>query len=74
MQKEKLEHHGKFGLYRIDDLVELLRVGRSTIYLWVKEGRFPKPVKLSRRVSGWLRSDVHAWLEARKEEIKEENA
>jgi prophage regulatory protein len=40
------------------------RIGlsRSTIYLRVAEGTFPKPVSLGARAVGWLESDVDAWL------------
>jgi len=34
----------------------------STIYRLVAEGKFPKPVKLAARASGWLRSEVDQWI------------
>lgn len=34
-------------------------VAKSTIWAWTAEGRFPKPLKLSPRVSPW--PDVRAW-------------
>ena len=43
------------------------RVGlsRSSIYLHVSRGLFPKPVAIGPRAVGWLDSDVQEWLEAR---------
>jgi prophage regulatory protein len=40
------------------------RIGlsRSTIYLRIAEGTFPKPVSLGARAVGWLESDVEAWV------------
>ena len=40
------------------------RIGlsRSTIYLMMAEGRFPRPIKIGRRAVGWRASDVEEWL------------
>ncbi len=35
-------------------------VSRSTWWAGVKDGRFPKPVKLSRRVTAWRVEDIRA--------------
>ena len=37
-------------------------LSRSTIYLRVAGGQFPKPIKLGPRAVGWLESDVDEWL------------
>ena len=38
---------------------------RSTIYLKMNKGTFPKPVKLGARAVGWIESEVEEWLQAR---------
>jgi prophage regulatory protein len=38
-------------------------LSRSTIYLRVKEGSFPKPVSLGARAVGWIESEIDDWLE-----------
>jgi prophage regulatory protein len=38
----------------------------STLYRWISEGRFPKPVKLGLRASGWFLDDIDAWVNSRK--------
>ena len=40
-------------------------LSRSTIYLWIQQGEFPKPVALGARLVGWRERDVTAWLKAR---------
>ena len=35
-------------------------------------GRFPKPIKLGERGSGWLTSEIDAWLQSRVDERDEE--
>jgi prophage regulatory protein len=37
-------------------------LSRSTIYLRISEGRFPKPVSLGGRAVGWIEAEVNDWL------------
>jgi len=38
-------------------------LSRSTVYLRVSEGTFPKPVSLGGRAVGWVESEIQQWLE-----------
>lgn len=40
-------------------------LSRSTIYLRISEGSFPKPVSLGGRAVGWLEDEIQQWLEER---------
>lgn len=40
----------------------IIPVAHSTLWLMVKEGRFPAPIKLSPRVTAWRAEDVAAWI------------
>jgi len=37
-------------------------LSRSTIYLRISEGRFPKPVSLGGRAVGWIEAEINDWL------------
>ncbi len=37
-------------------------LSRSTIYLRISEGRFPKSVALGGRAVGWIEEEVNDWL------------
>jgi len=37
--------------------------GNSSLYDLMKEGLFPKPVKIGKRAVGWRKSDLDAWLD-----------
>jgi len=37
-------------------------LSRSTIYLRISEGRFPKPISLGGRAVGWVEEEINAWL------------
>jgi len=43
------------------------RVGicRSHVHYLVTQGKFPAPIKLSERASGWLEHEINEWLENR---------
>jgi prophage regulatory protein len=40
--------------------------GTSTLYDWMAEEKFPRPVKLGARTVAWRERDVLEWIEARK--------
>ena len=48
---------------RINEVVKMLSVGKSTIWAWVKESKFPKPIKLSEFVTVWKLSDIEEWVQ-----------
>ncbi|MEW8342384.1 MAG: AlpA family transcriptional regulator [Candidatus Thiodiazotropha taylori] len=37
-------------------------LSRSTIYVRISEGRFPKPVSLGNRAVGWVEAEINDWL------------
>ena len=37
----------------------------ATLWRKVKSGDFPKPVKLSERVTAWRVEDIRAWMQSR---------
>ena len=53
----------KSGFIRQSQLIPFI-VPFSSATLWrkVKSGEFPKPVKLSARITAWAVEDVQAWL------------
>lgn len=40
-------------------------ISRSHAHALAAKGGFPKPIKIGPRASGWLESEVEAWLEQR---------
>lgn len=43
--------------------MEMTGMARSTIYAKIKEGRFPRPLKISPRLVAWDKRDVVDWIE-----------
>ncbi|QII84159.1 AlpA family phage regulatory protein [Bordetella hinzii] len=50
------------GYMRLPDVVAVCRIGKSTIWKWCAAGRFPKPIKLSTRISVWKVEDIQTWI------------
>jgi prophage regulatory protein len=46
-------------------------LSRSSVYLRVTEGRFPRPVSLGARAVGWIETEVEEWI-ARQIEVSRE--
>ena len=42
--------------------VGLLPVTEKTIWTWVRQGKFPQPIRMN-NVTVWRMSEVHAWIE-----------
>jgi prophage regulatory protein len=52
-------------IYKVSELSEQLSLSIPTIYRMSAVGEFPKPIKLGKRSSGWLKSEVDQWLQDR---------
>lgn len=48
---------------RLKDVMRITGIARSTIWLWIKNGQFPKSIKISPRVTVWKVSDIQQWIE-----------
>jgi len=53
------------GLATTNGRPGLLPVSPATIWRWCSKGIFPKPRKLSERVTAWPLAEVEAWIEAK---------
>lgn len=49
-------------LIRLPEVQRKVALGRSTIWLWIKQGRFPKGMKLSRNVHVWHAHDIDRFI------------
>lgn len=53
-------------LLRLKDVMSLVSLSKSTIYVAMKSQNFPIPVKLSSRAIGFHSSEIRNWMEQRK--------
>ncbi|MCW1936852.1 AlpA family transcriptional regulator [Pseudomonas sp. MDMC_285] len=53
---------------RLKAVIDATGLARSTVYKYVAQGSFPKPIPLGDRCVGWLEGEVQDWILARIEE------
>jgi prophage regulatory protein len=51
--------------YRVAEVQRVTGLPRSTIYELISRGDFPKPIKLSPRLVGWLETEILTWQQKR---------
>lgn len=51
----------KTGYISLNEMLPHLPIKRSTVWKWVKDGRFPVPVKIH-TLTRWRCEVIHAWL------------
>ena len=52
-------------LIRLPEVQHRVGLGRSTIYRWMAEGKFPKPVQLGGYAVAWAEDEVEDWISDR---------
>ncbi len=50
---------------RIQAVIRVTGLSRSTLYRLIADETFPRPVRLGPRAVAWRRSDIDAWGETR---------
>ena len=49
-------------ILRVKDVMRSLGVGRTSLWRWRQQGKFPAPLQLGDRAIGWRRADLETWL------------
>jgi prophage regulatory protein len=53
------------NILRLPDVKKRTGLSRSSIYAFMKEGKFPKSSRLGSRSIGWSESEISAWINSR---------
>lgn len=58
--------------HRVKDLAEMLDMGESTIWKLCsnEDSDFPRPIKITPRLTVWKDEDIQAWLDSKNAEEK----
>jgi prophage regulatory protein len=51
------------GILRLPSVIKLTGLSRSSIYVRIAQGSFPRQVSLGPRAVGWRSADIQKWLE-----------
>ena len=61
--ESKTQVPGRF--LRLPEVMARTGLSRSTIYVRLEQGRFPRPVSLGSRAVGWVEAEVDEWMRER---------
>jgi len=49
-------------LLRLPAVLEKIQISRATLWRWVSEGSFPRPIKLGPKTTVWRESELSAYI------------
>lgn len=52
-------------IVRLKQAISATGLSRSSIYLYINAGTFPKPIKLGERSIGFLESELNEWIDSK---------
>ena len=52
-------------LLKLGEVLEMVQVSRSTLYVMMARNRFPRPVRVHERCVRWRESEVLEWVASR---------
>jgi prophage regulatory protein len=61
---EHLNQHHVDSILRLEEIKQLTKKSKSSIYADIASGLFPAPVKIGARAVGWKISQINNWLES----------
>lgn len=56
---------GQVRFLRLPEVLARTGQSRSTVYVRLEQGRFPRPVSLGGRAVGWIEAEVDEWIRER---------
>ena len=54
------------GFLRLPAILQIFPIGKSTWWAGVKNGKYPKPIKLGKRTTAWRVEDIKTLIEGYK--------
>lgn len=52
-------------LLKLKDVMFATGLARSTVYKYIAENNFPKPVSLGERNVAWVEDEINNWIESK---------
>ena len=53
------------AVLRRRDVEKKIGVSKATLHRWVRDGQFPRPIRLGVRAVAWRAEEIEAWLASR---------
>ena len=62
---DKQREHARLAVLRLPAVKARTGLSRSTVYLRMADGSFPKSISLGPRTIGWIETEIDDWLTQR---------
>lgn len=62
------------NIIRLPDVMARTGLSRSSVFLKVKKGEMPPPIKLGVRATGWVAEEIDTWIKQRVEASRPNHA
>ena len=62
MTDQSPHYDASLELWRLPKVIERTGLARATIYVMIREGRFPEPRQVGAKAVAWRSTDVLAWM------------
>jgi prophage regulatory protein len=56
---------------RLPKVCQRIGIGKSTLYAWISQGKFPAPVRLGENTVAWDARAVEGWMRKRIDEASQ---
>lgn len=63
-----MSHTNFDTILRLPEVKSRTGLSRSSIYIYIKKGLFPAPMKLGLRSVGWFESEIQNWIMSKRKE------
>jgi prophage regulatory protein len=57
--------HSRESFIRLKQVITRTGLSRSTVYAYIRDGRFPRPVSTSARCVAWVEGEIDSWIAER---------
>ncbi len=51
--------------YKLEDVIKMTGLSRSSIYFRMRDNEFPQPIKIGKRAIRWTHNDIIKWINGR---------
>lgn len=59
-----MTNNNQTGFLRLKEVLKLIPVGKTTWYNGIKSGIYPKPIRISKRLTAWKALDIYSFIES----------
>ena len=61
-RKRIVKDHAESSFLKLNDVLKIIPMSRSSLYLLIQDGRFPKPIKIGKRSVFWIAKEVDDFI------------